>query len=196
MNYLIDPHGHFEDNALALSFFQGIVIVFLIGGIEFLNLLQVAVWVSFTSAEAFPALLREYGLQGLGYLLIGPFGWWLVLAFILYVPIRIFGVKLDYYDTLRITSLGLTPVLLVVIGEFVITTALIFSFEPPSLEIPIHALSNGYFGSTSGLAGTAMRVMSVLWAGVIWMAGLHQLGRLTPIKSILSTLIACIVLGG
>lgn len=193
MKYLVDPHGYFESRT-SLSFFKGLVAVFFTGGFTFLIALESIVWMLPVSSHSFIVLMRNIGIYTLGYMFFGAFIWWAGTAFIVYIGVKVYGVGMSYFDALSMTGIGFIPFLIGVTAELFITTYYLFTHPPSTAPLTSHIVLEGVFGWKPAVIVFAIRTVTLLWAGNIWLAGTHQMGRLTPLKSVLTAGTATVLL--
>lgn len=193
MRYLIDPHGYFEEHT-SISFFKGLVAVFFTGGFSFLITIASVIWMLPETSEPFFELIQNVGTFSLSYMFFGAFIWWALVSFIIYASVKLYGVGLSYYDALSVVGVGFVPLMTGIIIEFIITIYYLFTHPPVDTPLTAHVVLEGHFGIEPAIAVFLIRTVTLLWAGNIWLAGSHQMGRLTPSKSMITTGIVVVVL--
>lgn len=192
MWYLVDAHRYFHERVSA-SFFTGLVAVFLAGGFSFLNLMAGALWLNSAVEGGFAALIIDRGVFSFLYTFFYAFVLWFVFTGVFILITRTHGSKLSMLDAAGVVGLGFVPILLGGLAELGLTAYYVWNTSVPevvslpSTGLSTHILVTDFFGIIPLIAVILIRLLSVIWAGYVWSAGLHHMGRVEAAPSLVVT---------
>lgn len=187
MWFLIDSHTYFEERS-EVPFFEGLVAVFLNGGITFLTATVTLMWMARTSSETLLTSLESTGFGLFVYAFLSSFVTWGIMGVTFYMFILWEGeTRVEFFSILSMAGLGFVPLMIGSIIEFIITTH--YSLTTPATSITTtHALIAGEFGILPMIVMMLIHALVILWSCHIWNGGVHQLGNVSPKKSIVAVL--------
>jgi hypothetical protein len=178
--FLFDSHGYFEERS-EVPFFSALAAVFLTGGLRFLTSISTIIWLSGPEQNTILDLVNTLGLELFVYPFFVSFIKWALISVVFYLFALWAGQRtLDFFTTLRMTGLGFTPLLFSAAIELLATTYLTSSIPPSSVFTTTHLLIGGNLGLMPAIAMAIVHIITLLWAGHIWIGGIHQLGRVSP----------------
>lgn len=187
MWFLIDSHTYFEERS-EVPFFEGLVAVFMNGGITFLTTLMAIIWMSRKGRETIFIALETIGLGLFLYAFISSFFTWFLMGVFFYIFIFWEGeTKVEFFPTISMAGLGFVPLMFGSIVELLATTYYAYTV-PPAEITTTHVLISGAFGIVPAIVMMIIHVFVILWACHIWNGGVHQLGGVSPRKSMIVVL--------
>jgi len=182
MWFLIDSHTYFEERS-EIPFFEGLVAVFMNGGITFLTTIVTIVWMSRTGRETLLTALDTIGFALFVYAFLSSFVTWFIMGTFFYLFIFWEAEsKVEFFPTVSMVGLGFVPLMFGSIIELVATIYYALTVPPASVTTT-HALIAGAFGVIPMIAMMGIHMFVILWACHIWNGGVHQLGGVSPRKS-------------
>ncbi len=194
MWFLFDSHGFFEERA-AIPFFQGLVAVFMNGGITFLTTMATLPWLAAASRNNIPAVLDEVGLRLFAYSFFSSFFTWFIMAVIFYIFIIWDGSgRIEFFSVLSMAGLGFVPMVFASVIEFIATIYYTLTVSASEITTTTHILIGGEFGLFPAIAMMVIHTICLLWSGHVWIGGVHQLGGVSPTKSTVAVIFIVLVL--
>lgn len=182
MWFLLDSHGYFEERT-SVSFFQGLVAVFMNGGVTFITTMVTLLWIS-TGGGSAAVVVNEIGISLFTYSFFSSFIMWFLIAIMFYGFIVWDGVgRIDFFTVLNMAGMGFTPLVFSSIIEFVVTIYYANAVTSSGIATTTHILIGGEFGILPAIGMMLIHTITLVWAAHIWIGGMHQLGRVSPKKS-------------
>ncbi len=193
MWFLFDSHSYFEERT-DVPFFEGLVAVFMNGGITFLTTIFTLIWLASGGQENIAFILDEIGLTLFTYSFFSSFITWFLMGIIFYIFIIWDGAgRIEFFTILNMAGLGFVPLMFGSIIEFVLT-AYYATSEPVTQVATTHILIGGAFGTFLAVFMMAIHTLMLLWSAHVWIGGVHQLGGVSPTKSTIAVLIIVAIL--
>jgi|AntDeeMinimDraft_4_1070355.scaffolds.fasta_scaffold03030_4 hypothetical protein len=194
MRFLFDSHRYFEERS-DVPFFQGLVAVFMNGGITFLTTIITLIWLAAAGKDNIALVIENVGLTLFVYSFFSSFLTWFVMAVIFYLFILWDGIgRMEFFSMLSMAGLGFVPLMLASAIELVATVYFAIKIPASSVATTTHVLIGGEFGLIPAVAMMAIHTLMLLWSGHVWIGGVHQLGGVSPGKSTFAVLLIVLVL--
>lgn len=190
MWFLFDSHGYFEERA-DVPFFQGLVAVFLTGGITFLTTITSLLWVSQSSPDTLTNAINAVSLHRFVFTFFSAFVMWTIITLLFYVFILWDGVgRIDLFTVISMTGLGFVPLAFYAFLELSVSVYLTSHATHPATEATTNAVLTGQFGLAPAAGVLLLYTLMILWSGHIWVGAVHQMGRISPTKATAISLVA------
>lgn len=194
MWFLFDSHRYFEERS-DVPFFEGLVAVFMNGGITFLTTIISLVWLAAAGKENISLIIEDVGLTLFAYSFFSSFLTWFLMAMVFYVFIIWDGIgRMDFFSILSMAGLGFVPLMFASAIEFVVTTYFAATVPANGVATTTHILIGGEFGLLPAILMMLVHTVMLLWSAHVWIGGVHQLGGVTPEKSTFAVLGIAVVL--
>lgn len=194
MWFLIDSHGYFEERA-SVPFFEGLVAVFMNGGITFLTTIVTLVWLAAAGQANIIHLVDQVGLTLFTYSFFSSFITWFLMGVIFYAFILWDGVgRTEFFSVLNMAGLGFVPLAIASVIEFVATVYYAFKIPATGVTTTTHILIGGEFGLLPAVGMMVVHTLMIFWSAHVWIGGVHQLGGVSPTKATVATLVMVAVL--
>lgn len=194
MWFLLDSHGYFEERA-SVPFFQGLVAVFMNGGITFITTIITLVWLASAGRENITIVLDQIGLTLFVYSFFSSFLTWGVMAAVFYVFIMWDGIgRIEFFAVLNMAGLGFVPLVFASFIELAATVYYAAVIPSSGVATTTHILIGGEFGLFPAVGMMVVHTLMLLWSGHVWIGGVHQLGGVSPTKSTIAVLLVVAVL--
>jgi len=194
MWFLFDSHGYFEERA-DVPFFQGMVAVFMNGGVTFITTIITLLWLATAGQESVSIILEQIGLTLFVYSFFSSFFTWGIMAIVFYLFILWDGVgRIELFTVLNMAGLGFVPLMFASVIELGATLYYALTISPTQVATTTHVLIGGEFGLIPAIAMMVIHIIMLLWSGHVWIGGVHQLGGVSPTKATAAVLIIVAVL--
>lgn len=194
MWFLLDSHRYFEQRS-DVPFFQGLVSVFMNGGLTFMTTLVTLLWLGTADDDNIAIVIETVGLPLFTYSFFSSFIAWGAIATVFYLFIMWDGAgRIEFYSVLNMVGLGFAPLVFASMIELIATLYYSSSIQATEVATTTHILIGGEFGLFPAVGMMVVHTIMLLWSAHVWIGGVQQLGGVSPMKSTVAGVLMASVL--